>query len=44
MELDLDSQFMIFRICYDINIYFRKKLVDYYLEFGHLKMTPINKG
>ena len=43
MELDLDIQFLIFQITYDINIYFRRKLIDDYLEFIHFKMTPIDE-
>ena len=43
MDLDLDSQFMIFKITHDMNIYFRRKLVDDYLEFIHFKMTPIDE-
>lgn len=31
MELDLESQFAIFEICFDMNIYFKKLLLDEYL-------------
>ena len=43
MELDLVMQFMIFKITYDLNTYFRKRLIDAYLEFGHPERTTINK-
>jgi len=32
MDLSIDDQFVIFNICYDMNIYFEKLLVDYYLD------------
>ena len=44
MELSVDAQWAIFQISYDMNIYFRKKLIDAYLEFGHSKRTAIDKG
>ena len=31
MELSLDAQFVVFEICYDLNIYFKKLLLDKYL-------------
>ena len=39
----LDTQWIIFQITYDMNIYFRKLMVDYYLEITHLDRTAINK-
>ena len=44
MELDLDTQWTIFQITHDINIYFKKLMIDMFLELIHLKVTPINKG
>ena len=32
MELDLDAQFMIFEITYHMNAYFRKLIIDFYLD------------
>ena len=37
MELSLDDQFVVFRICYDMNKYFEKLIIDYYLEFVQFK-------
>ena len=44
MELSLDFQFLIFQITHDLNTYFRKKLIDDYLEFIHLKRTPTDES
>ena len=41
MDLELESQFIIFSICYDTNIYFKKLLLDKYLL---TIQTAVNKG
>ena len=43
MELSVDAKWVIFKITHDMNIYFRRKLIDDYLEFIHFKMTPIDE-
>lgn len=32
MELSLDYQFIIFQLCFDLNTYFKKLIVEYLLE------------
>ena len=35
MELDLNTQWAIFQITQDLNTYFRKLMIDMYLEIAH---------
>ena len=35
MELSVDDQFVVFQICYDMNDYFKKLIVEYLLETFH---------
>ena len=37
MELSVDDKWNIFQICYDINLYFKKLMIDHYLKFIHFK-------
>ena len=37
MELSVDAKWVIFQITQDLNTYFRKRLVDIYLELRHRK-------
>ena len=44
MELSLDTQWIIIQIATDLNTYFRKRLIDAYLEIAHLdRSTTIHE-